>query len=497
MTRRLVWLRADLRHIDNTALLAACQESADEVACVYAITPAQWAAHDVAPVRVDFERRQLHALRHDLDALGIPLLMIHVPDYAGLPSALVDLARKHDVSDIHANRQYEVNEQARDVNVQQRLRAAGVTFHLHEDQCLVPPGTVLKADGTFYSVFTPFKRVWLQRLEVAGAPPRPAPNRRRSAFTQSDAVPDHFPSYPAAVHTSAADTSALGTATAVIANAKKIDVTEWWPAGENAALDRLRQFAATCIRNYDTQRDFPGHDGTSRLSPYLAAGILSPRQCLNAALRARSSHPPGSNGVDTWISELCWRDFYKHVLVGWPRVSRHRPFRLETDPVRWRHDKEEFGRWCEGRTGFPIVDAAMRQLNATGWMHNRLRMIVAMFLTKDLLIDWRWGEKYFMQHLIDGDLAANNGGWQWSASTGNDAAPYFRIFNPVTQGRKFDPDGTFIREWVPELRHFDGDVHDPHSQGQATLFTDYPPPMVDHSAARERTLTEFQRVRAL
>ncbi|MES2919393.1 MAG: deoxyribodipyrimidine photo-lyase [Pseudomonadota bacterium] len=476
MSRHLVWLRADLRSTDNTALAAACADAGAEVACVYALTPGQWQAHDVAGVRVDFELRCLHTLQQDLAALGIPLLILNAPDYAALPALLTALAGRHGIDEVHANRQYEVNERARDDAVAVALGEHGIRFRLHEDQCLIPPGSLLKADGTFYSVFTPFKRVWLQRLAASGATPQPAPRKRRSAFAGSDAIPVQVSGFDSHV-----DAAVAGS---------------WWPAGETAALARLAEFAQDSLARYDQRRDFPGQDGTSRLGPYLAAGVLSPRQCLNAALRLKARKGE-SAGIDTWISELGWRDFYKHVLVGWPRVSRHRPFRLETAPLQWRHDEDEFRRWCEGRTGFPIVDAAMRQLQATGWMHNRLRMIVAMFLTKDLLIDWRWGERWFMRHLVDGDLAANNGGWQWSASTGNDAAPYFRIFNPVTQGRKFDPDGSFIREYVEELRDFDGDVHEPHGKAGASLFSAYPPPMVDHGMARERTLTEFQRVRAL
>ena len=476
MSRRLVWLRADLRSTDNTALAAACADAAAEVACVYAVTPEQWQAHDVAGVRIDFELRCLRTLQQDLAPLNIPLLIVTAPDFAALPARLAALAAHHGASEVHANRQYEVNELARDRAVEATLREHGIAFRLHEDQCLVPPGTLLKSDGTFYSVFTPFKRLWLQRLATSGATPQPAPRKRKAAFAESDVIPGHVPGFDSHV-----DAATAGS---------------WWPAGETAALARLAAFVQDDLSRYDQRRDFPGQDGTSRLGPYLAAGVLSPRQCLNAALRLKAKQGE-SAGIDTWISELGWRDFYKHVMTGWPRVSRHRPFRLETAPLQWRHDQDEFRRWCEGRTGFPIVDAAMRQLQATGWMHNRLRMIVAMFLTKDLLIDWRWGERWFMRHLVDGDLAANNGGWQWSASTGNDAAPYFRIFNPVTQGRKFDPDGSFIREYVEELRDFDGDVHEPHGKAGASLFSSYPPPMVDHGMARERTLTEFQRVRAL
>lgn len=475
-TRKLVWLRADLRASDNTALAAACADAGAEVACVYAITPAQWREHDVAGVRIDFELRCLRTLQQDLSALGIPLLVIEAPDFAALPAALAALAARHGIAEVHANRQYEVNEVARDEAVAVALGAGGVNLVLHHDQCLVPPGTLLKGDGTFYSVFTPFKRVWLQRLDTGGLQLQSAPRQRKSSFVAGDTIPEQVAGFASHVGPDAA--------------------RDWWPAGETAALARLADFVQDTLARYDSLRDFPGQDGTSRLSPYLAAGVLSPRQCLNAALRLKARKGE-CKGIDTWISELGWRDFYKHVMVGWPRVCRHRPFRLETEPLQWRHDDAEFTRWCEGRTGFPIVDAAMRQLLATGWMHNRLRMIVAMFLTKDLLIDWRRGEEWFMRHLIDGDLAANNGGWQWSASTGNDAAPYFRIFNPVTQGRKFDPEGHFIREYVAELRGFDGDVHEPHGKAGGSLFLDYPPPMVDHGMARERTLAEFARVKAL
>ena len=200
--------------------------------------------------------------------------------------------------------------------------------------------------------------------------------------------------------------------------------------------------------------------------------------------------------MDTWISELCWRDFYKHILLGFPHVCRHQAFKRETDKLPWSHNEANFQAWCEGRTGFPIVDAAMRQLNETGWMHNRLRMITAMFLTKDLFIDWRLGERYFMQHLIDGDLSANNGGWQWSASTGNDAAPYFRIFNPFLQSKKCDPDGEFIRRFVPELAHLDAKrIHEPHAKG-VDVRLKYPKPIVDHAFARLDTLAYFKALNA-
>jgi deoxyribodipyrimidine photo-lyase len=256
----------------------------------------------------------------------------------------------------------------------------------------------------------------------------------------------------------------------------------------------LQTFIEHRIRNYQTTRDFPGLDATSRLSVYLTSGILSVRQCLHAAIVANQGHmAEGDGGIATWISELIWRDFYHHILVGYPRVSRHQPFKLATNRIAWRDAPEDLHAWQTGQTGFPIIDAAMRQLNQTGWMHNRLRMVVAMFLTKNLLIDWRHGERWFMQHLIDGDLAANNGGWQWSASTGTDAVPYFRIFNPVSQSKRFDPDGEFIRQWVPELARVDDKhIHDPHSaKDKRYAALAYPQPIVDLPASRERALDAF------
>jgi deoxyribodipyrimidine photo-lyase len=471
MTRHLVWLRADLRCIDNTALLAACADPAAAVACVYAVTPGQWQQHDVAGVRVDFELRTLRELGKALAALNIPLLFLHSRDFSTVAQDLGELVQKHGIAAVHANRQYEVNEIARDLHVTTQLASLGVPLHLHHDQCVVPPGTLTKADGGFYSVFTPFKRVWLQRL--LSCRPQPAPVQRRHSYASNDPVPDAVAGFA----------SHVDAATAV----------RWWPAGEEAALARLSRFSGKSIEAYNDCRDLPAQPGTSRLSPYLAVGAVSPRQCLNAALRHQESHGE-SSGVAQWITELAWRDFYKHVVAGWPRVCRHLPFRPETSALPWRRDEEAFRRWCEGRTGFPLVDAAMRQLQRTGWMHNRLRMITAMFLTKDLFIDWRLGEKFFMQHLIDGDFTANNGGWQWSASTGNDAVPYFRIFNPIAQSRKFDREGKFIREYVPELRDFAGDIHDPHGRGEIPGLA-YPPPMVDHGAARARTLAAFKALR--
>lgn len=482
LSRHLVWLRADLRATDNTALLAACKESNTDVACVYTITPQQWKKHDVAAVRIDFELRTLSALKNSLEKLNIPLFILTANSFNDLPKALSVLAIKHKISAIYANRQYEFNEISRDNAVALELEKNSISFSLYHDQCAVPPGTISKGDGGSYTIFTPFKKKWLERLETSGIQPQPSPKKRKNKFADSDNIPASVEGFISHVN-------------------KKISL-EWWPAGETAALKRLSTFAENNLKHYLDNRDMPAVDGVSQLSPYLAVGAISPRQCLNAAFNHRRIHGESAGG-NQWITEIGWRDFYKHVMVAWPRVCKHRSFKPETDSICWRHDKKEFQLWCEGRTGFPLVDAAMRQLQETGWMHNRLRMVVAMFLSKDLFIDWRWGEKFFMQHLIDGDLSANNGGWQWSASTGNDAAPYFRIFNPVSQSVKCDPQGHFIRTYLPELRDVPTTaIHEPHKNAQASLLDDslhskYPTPMIDHRMARERVLSHFKAARSL
>jgi deoxyribodipyrimidine photo-lyase len=267
-------------------------------------------------------------------------------------------------------------------------------------------------------------------------------------------------------------------------------VASHWPAGTVEAQRRLRRFANSRSERYADDRDFPALDGTSALSPHLSVGSLSAGQCLHAALRGCDGtlHKAGP-GIAAWVDELIWRDFYRHVIAQFPQVSRGAAFRRELDQLPWRHAPDELAAWKAGRTGYPLVDAGMRQLSQTGCMHNRMRMVTAMFLAKHLLLDWRAGERHFMELLVDGDFAANNGGWQWSASTGTDAVPYFRLFNPNTQARRFDPDGTFIRHHVPELAGApDKALFDPARNPESG----YARPMVDHQEARQRALATFR-----
>jgi deoxyribodipyrimidine photo-lyase len=466
----LIWLRTDLRLHDNTALAAAAQRG--PTAAVYLISPGQWLAHDDAPCKVDFWLRNLQSLSVALGELNIPLLIRHASTWDQAPQALADLCQELSVESVHVNDEYGIHEERRDAAVATALEVQGVTFHNYLDQLLFQPGSVLTKTGTYFQVFSQFRKVCYSRLH--GALPRliAAPKAQAPLKLKSDPIPDQVDGF-------AIPSEALRAL---------------WPAGETEARRRLDQFADAQISYYKDERDFPAKPGTSQLSAYLAAGVVSPRQCLHAALQSNQGEfESGDIGAITWINELLWREFYKHILVGYPRVSRHRAFRPETEAVAWRNSPEDLKAWQEARTGLPIIDAAMRQLLETGWMHNRLRMVVAMFLTKNLLIDWREGERFFMRHLIDGDLAANNGGWQWSSSTGTDSAPYFRIFSPLSQSEKFDGEGVFIKHWLPQLAALNKkEVHNPDAVGGLFGVADYPRPIVDLKKSRDRALAAFR-----
>ncbi|UUE11134.1 deoxyribodipyrimidine photo-lyase [Dickeya zeae] len=468
MTTHLVWFRHDLRLTDNLALHAACQDADARVEAVFIATPQQWASHDMAPCQAAFLLGNLRCLQQALQEKGIPLHYQQCDDFAASACWLADFCRERQVTQLFYNRQYEWNERQRDEQLTQAL--AGVTVcRTFDDSLLLPPGSVVTGSGDMYKVFTPFRSAFIKRLQQQDVSSLPAPvARQQGDITLAPLAPFDYPQ--AEVH---AD----------------------FPVGEAAAVQRLRQFCREQVAFYHELRDLPARPATSKLSPYLALGVLSPRQCFN---RLRMEHPDGltrpESGAFTWFNELVWREFYRHLLVFSPSLCRHQPFIGWTRRVAWRNAPDELAAWQRGETGYPIVDAAMRQLNQTGWMHNRLRMICASFLVKDLLIDWREGERYFMNRLLDGDLAANNGGWQWAASTGTDAAPYFRIFNPTTQGERFDPDGEFIRYWIPELAQIPGKaVHQPHGwAARQHRRIDYPAPIVDHKQARTRTLAAFE-----
>jgi len=471
-TMQLIWLRSDLRLHDNTALSAAAARG--PTVAVYLLSPEQWREHDDAPCKVDFWLRNLTELSLALGKLNIPLLIRSAPRWEAAAEVLLDLCQQLNADAVHVNEEYGIHETRRDEAVAQTLKAAGIDFYSYLDQLLFSPGTVLTKTGTYFQVFSQFRKVCYDRLHRSLPSLVVAPGVQAPLSVERDEVPSRVEGF----------------------ETPQERLITLWPAGEAEARRRLDTFADAQIDYYQSERDFPAKPGTSQLSAYLAAGVISPRQCLHAALQSNQGEfESGKVGAVTWINELLWREFYKHILVGYPRVSRHRAFRPETEALAWRDAPDELAAWKEARTGLPIIDAAMRQLLETGWMHNRLRMVVAMFLTKNLLIDWREGERFFMRHLIDGDLAANNGGWQWSSYTGTDSAPYFRIFNPLSQSEKFDAEGVFIKHWLPELAGLNKkEVHNPANVGGLFGATDYPSPIVNLSTSRQRALAAFKNL---
>ncbi len=461
----LVWFRNDLRLYDNQALSEACQSGLPVVA-LFVATPETWQLHAMAPIKQDFIRRRVHKMRSELAELNIPLLCVEGSDYASVPELMHKLISAG-AEALYAHTEYELRERVRDDKVSRVFADAGKASFWFDRKAVMAPGSILSKTGGVYQIFTPFKKTWLARLRELGV----------SCFAKPKAQPVvslDLPVLPAMLQ---GDESSAAYA-----------------VDELQVLERMRQFCRDKVADYHSQRDFPAVDGTSSLSAYLATGVISAQQCINRLqLEAPQQWDQEKSGAAVWLSELVWRDFYHHILMAFPQLIKHKAFQQDTDGIVWPNNQKLFQAWCEGKTGYPIVDAAMRQLNQTGWMHNRLRMIVASFLVKDLHIDWRWGEQYFMSKLIDGDFAANNGGWQWAASTGTDAAPYFRIFNPVTQSERFDPDGVFIKRMLPELADVSKkQIHWPHP---LPLWSDYVKPVVDHAKARQKTLELFHTVK--
>jgi deoxyribodipyrimidine photo-lyase len=466
----LWWIRRDLRLSDNPALqaaLAELQQPGDCLLPVFILDPKLAYAVNTAAARLDFLFAGLRALNADLRERHSHLLIRQ-----GDPlEELACLFAESESTLIVAEADVSPFARRRDAAV-----AARLPLRLVGSPLVFPPGSVVKADGSPYTVFTPFAKAW-KALPFPGAPLPPP-----GAFGQQPAA--------ASLEIPAPQTSSL-----------------LFPPGEAHALARLRAFTAgpnALIYRYQATRNTLHPTDTSLLSPYLRFGMISARQSAHAARQAIETAPDtlARQSAETWLNELIWREFFANILYHFPHVLRH-SFRPGLRRIAWQNDPAHFAAWCHGQTGYPVVDAAMRQLLASGWMHNRARMITASFLVKDLLVDWRWGERWFMQHLLDGDPAANNGGWQWTAGTGTDAAPYFRIFNPVSQGEKFDPQGAYVRHWLPELANVPGEyIHQPwlmplelQKSSGCLLGIHYPLPIVNHAHARQRALAAYAAAR--
>ncbi|EPT03717.1 hypothetical protein FOMPIDRAFT_1115869 [Fomitopsis schrenkii] len=518
------WMRMeDLRVRDNKALaLASAQAQRDSVPLLvlFVLSPQDYEAHDRGARRIDFTLRNLQCIRSTLAEKHVPLYTTSHTPRATLPDYVLSLMKEWKATMLFANMEYEVDELRRDIKLSELAKEdGGITCTFVHDRCIIAPGKVHTKDGRGYTVYSPFLRSWIPHLEPKGKgdPIACAPE----VAANSASVREHKVYGPLFDNT--VPEKVKGFTMDDPEERERIRIC--WPAGEDAAKEILERFLSTMSRSsqmgavsplsegakeptknpskgsrigkYKDERDRLDADTTSRLSPYLAAGVISARACVRATTALTASKKidvSRDTGIGRWNQEVAWRDFYNHVLALFPRVSMGRPFQEKMAGVVWESENRDahLQAWKEGRTGVPIVDAGMRQANTMGWMHNRVRMITAMYLTKDLMIDWRLGEKYFMETLIDGDLASNNGGWQWSASTGVDAAPYFRIFNPYTQSHKVDPVGEYIRTFVPELAKVRGDeIHKP-PMGMADKLG-YPRPLVEHDQARLRAIRRYEK----
>ncbi|MBX2993247.1 MAG: deoxyribodipyrimidine photo-lyase [Bdellovibrionaceae bacterium] len=480
----LHWFRRDLRVAGNPALQHHWERHSGRVVGVFFFDSKFLARKDFSFNRFGLFLETLRELREEMQERGGELLVIDGDAATTWPRLLANLKTKP--SSISFNRDYEPYARARDERVRQWAQNEGLQILEDRDHLLIEPHELTKDDGGYYQVFTPFARRWYERFHTPEIQARIEFEKQGLASLKAR---DKGKPLDKIFHLSWKELKAPGfefkDALEEFIRENQKHVTVPLPdAGSRAAFARLNGFKKE-LDEYASARDIPSVDGTSKMSLYLKNGSITTSLIIphlnlgHGAFRAET-------GENRFLKELVWREFYYSILWHVPRVE-HEAFNEKYKDLRWANKREWFERWCEGTTGYPIVDAGMRQLNTTGWMHNRVRMIVASFLCKDLLIDWRWGENYFMQKLLDGDLAPNNGGWQWAASTGCDPQPYFRIFNPELQSRKFDPDGEYIRTYVKELRGVQGKaIHAPEGA------KGYPKPIVEHSTQRSKALALYK-----
>lgn len=455
----LCWVRRDLRLHDHAALSKATSDGETSMVFIFDSVILN-KLKDKNDSRITFIYQSLQEMEREIKKHGSSLII----RYGDPVDIIPELAKELNVTQVYCNRDYEPYAKERDTKVGKKLVALGIGFDQFKDHVIFEKHEVKTNQDGIYKVFTPYKNKWIENFEHTGKmiPDFKAQLKNLRKFKNQKNILEHD-------------------------WYKEIGFTEttpWLPGGTKAGLQRL-EFFEGIIHEYKDKRNFPAIDGTSLLSAYIRHGNISIRDML----RMGSAHR--SEGAKTWVSELIWRDFYQMILDAYPHVEKS-PFKKEYGKIKWQGKGPHFEAWCEGRTGFPLIDAAMRCLNATGRMHNRLRMVVASFLCKTLLINWQKGEMYFAEKLLDYDLAANNGGWQWAASSGCDAQPYFRIFNPYSQSEKFDPKGDFIREWMPELAHLSSkEIHHPPLE----KVPDYISPIVSYEENREKALFMYSVVK--
>lgn len=463
----LVWLRSDLR-ADWHSPLDYAIEHHDHVYALYCLTPVQWQHYHYAPCKINLIIERLTHLQAELSKRNVALFIINTEDFSHSPQGIIEFCQKHQVKSVYFNAEYEWDERVRDKQFKHLCEKHQIQVAKFHDTCIVRPERILSKQNTPYKMFTPYFKTWLAELYRNFPVP--------SLLSQAKGLGQE----PQPM-----DFSGL---------TKQGAEMQKWPCSLTDMHQQLTTFIADKAEDYGAARDIPAINGTSQISHLLSIGGLSATQCVVALQQTyveKLAEP--QHGAHIWLKELAWRDFYRYVAFHFTHVNKNLPFQKQYHYFKWDTNPAHFAAWTQGQTGYPIVDAAMRALSATGWMHNRLRMIVASFYCKHLFLPWRWAEDYFMSQLIDGDFASNNGGWQWSASVGTDAVPYFRIFNPTTQSERFDPQGEFIRRWVPELSKLSAkQIHQP-SKYTDVLKLGYRVPIVDHASSVARSKEQFKQ----
>ncbi len=455
----------DLRLEDNAALYNASL-SKNGLEALFLFNKDKWQLHYESPLKIKFQLNNLEIMKEELNNLNINLRVLS-PKLDDENKLILEEALKINASKVFINSEYGFNEKQRDEKLRKLLADNRIDL-IEFDSSIINPKKIVTGAGTYFKVFTPYSRSFREELNKEYLQCFPKPVKQETKIGDSDEIPNFE-----------------------LEDALKKNALKLYEPGEKAAIEILENFFENKIFDYKVARDFPAQDSTSKLSAYLSSGIISAKKCVSKLLEI-SEDSPGT-GEYSWFNEIIWREFYKYIIFHYPRVSMRKSFNEKYDQVKWRDHEEDFVAWTKGETGFPIIDAAMKQLLNTGWMHNRLRMIVAMFLSKNLLIDWKRGEEFFMQNLIDGDHASNIGGWQWSASTGVDAAPYFRIFNPITQSEKFDKEGLFLKHYLPNLEGLSSkEIHNPDIELRKEL--NYPMPITDLSSSRKRAIEVFSKI---
>ncbi|BCE01683.1 deoxyribodipyrimidine photo-lyase [Marinicellulosiphila megalodicopiae] len=465
-----IWFRNDLRTLDNPAIFYA-QKNKQPTIAVFYICLEQWQSHHLSLRKMNIIYQRLLGLTEELNELNIPLYIFNTPNYKDSVHHLLKLTKQSKSTDLFLNNEYEVDEIKRDASFINQS-SSFLNTHQFDGNLFCHPDEIKTGQDTPFKVFSAFKNKIKPVIQY---------------LPGCLAKPKSFPTVDLTL--SLTD--------------KNIDVTQLItdqpkPITEKQTIKTLRAFCKNKSEDYLEHRDTPSIRGTSELSVAFSIGIISVKQAFFRLLQEQPNTIwQSETGANTWLNELIWREFYRHTVFHFDYICKGKSLKPNYESIPFSQNKNVFKQWCNGTTGFPIVDAAMRQLNQTGWMHNRLRMISASFLIKDLHIDWRLGEQYFMQNLCDGDFASNNGGWQWCASTGFDSAPYFRVFNPTTQSKRFDARGNFIRKWIPELKDVpDKYIHEPHKFDELGLFSEkkinYPSPIVDHKQARLITLDLYK-----